>query len=96
MAELKPLRVTTRERLVQQTSAIQAGLSALHKALERYHPEVLDTHPSRLFPEHTIGSNIADLISRLQQMADDTNDTYWDTIEYPGGENGFPYKGSNL
>lgn len=86
----KPLRVTSRERLVQQTSAIQAGLSTLRHALERNHPEVLDTHFSRLFPDETIGSQIANLIDRLQKLADDTNDIYWATINWPGGEDAFP------
>lgn len=91
MAELKELRVTTRERLVQRVSCVQDYIDLIAHSI----PEDVkkEQHGRR-------GLTIEDYISRatklLEQMLDSDNDTYWDTIEYPGGENGFPYKGQNL
>ena len=84
MAELKPLRVTTRERLVQQTSVIDTLLDVASFA-------ILNAKDYEAALEHLQNARAI-----LHGIVDDTNTVYWDTIEYPGGENGFPHKGENL
>lgn len=79
-------RVTTKERLAQQTSAIDALLSVIEITLPK---EALNVHPSG-------DITIADLLNRarelLRQTTDDSDDRYWDTIDYPGGAAAFPHR----
>lgn len=91
----KPLRVTTKERMCQPLSAALSTLSVLEKVLER--KGILNDNAGiRIAPETTITSLIESTKESINRALDQNNDTYWDTIEYPGGENGFPYKGQNL
>lgn len=91
----KKLRVTTRERMCQPLSGTLATLSVLEKILER--KGILNDNTGlRVSPETTIASLIESAKKSINNALDSSNDVYWDTIEYPGGEDGFPYKGKNL
>ena len=82
-------RVTTKERLVQQTSAIDTLLSIIEDKLPK---EALDIHTSRIQKDVTIADLLSKARMMLRQMTDDSNDLYWDTIDYPGGTAAFPHR----
>lgn len=75
--ELQPLAVISKERLVQLTSSADCLIDVAIFALE--HDTPLDA---------------IDYLKKAKQIlldaSDASNDRYWDTIAYPGGEDAFP------